>query len=223
TPSRWPFYPTADSGPVLEEGSRLGYLDLSPDGQTVLVELLDEKCLRLMDAATGRPRGGPIPFEQWLHGFDWTADGNRLIVPGEGGTVAIHDAATGARIRTFRVDREAACVTALSPGGRWCAHSGPGGTVAVLDTDAGTRRHALKGLADRVFALAFSTDGSRLAGVDRNGGVKAWDVATGRETMSARVPDVSVKRIRFSPDGKLLALVGDHPALQTGEVRLLDA
>jgi WD40 repeat protein/serine/threonine protein kinase len=219
----WDTAGRADSGPVLKEGSRLGYVDLSPDGQTVLAEFLDEKCLRLTDAATGRPRGGPIPFAQWLHGFDWTADGNRLIVPGEGDTVAIHDAATGARVRTFRVDREATCFAALSPDGRWCAHSGPGGTVAVLDTDTGARRHALKGLADRVFALAVSPDGSRVAGVDRNGWVKAWDVATGRETMSARVPDVTVKRIRFSPDARRLAVVGDHPSFQNGEVRILDA
>src|SRR5262249_32252727 len=43
----WSTAGRADSGPVLKEGSRLGYLDLSPDGQTVLAELLDEKCLRL--------------------------------------------------------------------------------------------------------------------------------------------------------------------------------
>jgi WD40 repeat protein/serine/threonine protein kinase len=208
---------------VLKDGSHVGYMDLSPDGRTVLAEFADEKCLRLMDVATGRPRGGPIPFEQWLVGFDWTADGSRLIVPGVGGTVAIHDTVTGTPVRTFRVDRDVDCVTALSPDGRWCAYSGQAGTAVVLDTDTGARRLELNGSADRVISLAFNPDGSRLAGIDAGGWVRAWDVATGRCTMTARIGDVIVARIRFSLDSRLLALVGNHAGLGNGEVRLLDA
>jgi WD40 repeat protein len=211
-----------DAFPVFGEGKKKGMVDLSPDGQTVLTETVDDRRCHLVDAATGVVRGEPIPSLLGDYWWDWTADSKRLVGPGAGKTITIHDAGTGALLRTFQVDREPKCMTAFSPDGKWCAYSGPAGTIKILDAESGAERRSIAAFADPVHNLACGPDGSRLAGVDEKGWVKVWDTATGRETMAVQVRDMYIIRIRFSPDGKRLALVGNHGKYRSGEARILD-
>jgi WD40 repeat protein len=78
-------------------------------------------------------------------------------------------------------------VTALSPDGKWYAHSGPGGTIKVRDAGTGPEFRTIKGLESRVHYLVFSPDGLRLLGADEGGLLKVWDVATGHQTMTTRL------------------------------------
>jgi WD40 repeat protein len=207
---------------LFRSGAHLGQLDLSPDTRAILAETVDYQQFQLMDTTTGTLRGKPFNAIGGALSFDWTADGRKLIHPGAGKKIAIHDADTGALVREFEVDREVACETAISPDGLWCAHSGPGVTVKVLRADTGALHRSITGLVGAVQLLAFNPDGSQLAGADLGGWVKVWDLATGRETMSVQVSDVYMTRMRFSPDGRRLAIGGNQVALRSGEARILD-
>jgi WD40 repeat protein/tRNA A-37 threonylcarbamoyl transferase component Bud32 len=198
---------------------------LSPDGQVVFTEDPEGKS-RFWDAATGEPRGEPIPVgESWtgFWSYDWTADGKRLLVAGTATSITVCDVATGKVVRTFPVDAEGKGVLAVSPDGKWCAHPVAGGAIKVRDVATGAELRTIGGLEDRIQCLVFSPDGSRLLGADKSGMLKLWDVATWREVAATRLSDIHIMRIRFSPDGKRLAVVGHHPQSPSGEVRALDA
>jgi WD40 repeat protein/serine/threonine protein kinase len=223
----WDTTARGDVVPILKEPKRLGFVDFSPDGQTLLVGIMgaiDFERGYMVDATTGQRRGEPIHFDCRIYRcFDWTADGKHLIGPGVGKTIRIYDTGTGALVSSFAVDRESVCVTAISPDGRWFAHSAPAATIKVRDAQTGAERQAIRGLTDEVHNLAISPDGSRLAGADTQGWVKAWDVATGRESMSIQIRDMYLSHMRFSPDGKRLAIVGNDSRFLNGEARILDA
>jgi len=183
--------------PTLKNQSQFGRLDLSPDGQTILAETLPDQRYQLMDAVTGISRGEPIDSLGGRLSFDWTADGKRLIAAGRGKKLAILEAGTGVLVRSFEVDREGICQTALSPDGQWCAHSGPAGAIKVLRADTGALHRSISGTAGTVENLTFNRDGARLAASGNDGWVKIWDIATGRKTMVIRVSDIYMGQIRF--------------------------
>ena len=213
-----------DTLPVFEGAARLGHMDFSPDGQSLLVENLDEERWHLVDVASGKRRGGPIEIDEKNdHCFDWSADGKLLIFPSPRKTIAIHDTATGACIRTFSLDHESTCSTAFTPDGHWFALSGPAGPIKILNAQTGEERCSIHhGLTDPVHNLAISSDGSHLAGADMKGRVKVWETTSGRETTSVQVSDIYMVAIRFSSNGKLLALVGNNLVLRSGEARIVD-
>jgi WD40 repeat protein len=224
----WDTTGRGDVVPILDEPKRLSEVDFSPDGHTLLVGemgALDFDRGYMVDATTGQRRGEPIHFDlgEYDHCFDWTADGKRLIGPGVGKTIRIYDTGTGALSRSFLVDRESSCVTAISPDGQWFAHSAPAATIKIRDAQTGAERRALRGLTDEVKNLAISPDGSLLAGADTKGWVKVWDATTGRESMSVQISDTYFMNLRFSPDGKRLAIVGNNSRFLNGEARILDA
>jgi eukaryotic-like serine/threonine-protein kinase len=224
----WDTTSRGDVIPLFKELKRPGDIDFSPDGQALLVEDIggggDLEDLFVADATTGRRRGEQIHFDSRIdYCFDWTADGKHLIGPGDGKTVLIYDTGTGALVHSFPVDREDVCATAITPDGRWFAHSAPAATIKIRDAETGAERRALRGLADQVRNLAFDPDGSHLAGTDTKGWLRVWDVATGQECMSVQIQDMSFSRLRFNPDGKQLAIVGNNFGLNTGDVRILDA
>jgi WD40 repeat protein/serine/threonine protein kinase len=223
----WDTTRRGDVVPMLDKPKRLGLVDFSPDGHTLLageMGMLDFDRGYIVDATTGQRRGEPIHFdERRYRSFGWTADGKRLIGPGAGKAIWIYDTGTGALVRSIPVDRESACITAISPDGQWFAHSAPAATIKIRDAQSGAERRALRGLTGEVHNLAISPDGSRLAGANTQGWVKVWEAATGRESMSIQIREMYVvHNMRFSPDGKRLAIVGNN-RFQNGEARILDS
>jgi WD40 repeat protein/serine/threonine protein kinase len=212
--------------PIFKNESSTDYVDLSPDGHTILRVSVDGQSMHLLDASTGTLRGSAIQSSQVgsLVGlcWDWTADGKHLVNAGTGKSVTIYDAGTGAVVHKFEVDRESMRVPAFCPNGRWLAYSGRSGSITILDAVTGAPLRTIDGLTAAVHNLTYSADGSHLCAADSNGVIKIWEVTTGRETMSAQMSDVYMIRIRFSPDGTLLAIVGNHMPLRNGVARLLD-
>jgi WD40 repeat protein len=223
----WDTTARGDAVSLFKGLQRLGEVDFSPGGQALFVTDMgatDSEKAYMVDPTTGQRRGEPIHFDSKIyHCFDWTADGKQLIGPGDAKTIRIYDTAAGTLVHSFPVDREDVCVTAISPDGRWFAHSAPAATIKIRDAETGAERRAIRGLADQIQNLVIHSDGSRLAGADKKGWVKLWDVSTGRECISVQIQDMSVLLLRFSPDGERLAIVGGNSRLETGEARILDA
>ena len=210
--------------PLSESASEITWVILSPDAKAVLT-LPGRKSIRLWDAATGEPCGDEISMEkgpQTQRVYDWTADGKRLFI-GDDQHIKVYDVATSKLVRALPVDADDRSAFAVSPDGKWCAHSLLGGAIKVRDAATGAESRTIMGIDDLFHYLAFSPDGSRLLGVASSGVMKIWDRATGRETAATRLKNVYVNNIRFSTDGKRLAVVGHPTQSLAGAVRVLDA
>jgi WD40 repeat protein len=223
----WDTMSRKDVIPLFKELKRPIPVDFSPDGQALLVldsGASDLDHVFMVDATTGQRRGEAIHFDfRSRNSFDWAADGKQLLGPGDDKAIRIYATGTGAIVHSFPVDREAVCVVAISPDGRWFAHSAPAAMIKIRDAETGAERRAIRGLSDEVRNLAIAPDGSHLVGTDSKGWLRVWDVATGGECLSVQIQDMRFSRVRFSPDGKRLAIVGSNTRLTTGDVRILDA
>ena len=174
--------------------------------------------MELIDAETLRRTGGfeAVPGRA-ATAIDYSADGRRLAVAGEGGGVGVWDVESGERVGALlhapRGPRAAnpRTVEALAFGqGDLLAAAEVGGAVRIWDVG---RRELLRPplrLPPSVYGLAFSPDGSQLAipfGADSDkgpNGVEILDVGSG-ERVARLSPDGEVGSVAFSPDGSLLA------------------
>ncbi|MEX5719144.1 nSTAND1 domain-containing NTPase [Geodermatophilus maliterrae] len=182
----------------------------SPDGR-LLASLSDDQTVRLWDAATGHPHGGPLTgHTDWVNWMAFSPDGSLLATTSEDGTVRLWDVATGRPHgepltgHTDWVDW-----VAFSPDGRLLAAAGGGEEDSVRLWDVATGHpHGtpLTGHTDWVNRAAFSPDGSLLATTSEDGTVRLWDVATGHPHGTPLTGHTDwVGDVAFSPDGSLLA------------------
>ena len=193
---------------------------LSPDGRALAFARLDGR-VELIDAETLRRTASFEAFPgRAAVAIDYSADGRRLAVAGEGGGVGVWDVESGERLgallRAPRGPRgpetvNPRTVSALAFGqGDLLAAAEVGGAVRIWDLG---RRELLRpplGLPPSVLGLAFSPDGSRLAipfGASSDhgpNGVEILDVGSG-ERVARLSTDGEVRSVAFSPDGSLLA------------------
>ena len=156
-------------------------MSLSPDGQTVFTMLVLGKSIRFWDAATGEPRGEPIPIGQSPpinSSYDWTADGKRLFFSDSGERIKVCDVVAGKVVREFPVDADGQGFIAVSPDGQWCAPCSRRNAQSE-ERGNGGRVRAIKGLEGQVHNLVFSPDGSGLMGTDMSGALKIWSARPG--------------------------------------------
>jgi DNA-binding SARP family transcriptional activator/WD40 repeat protein len=191
---------------------------LSPDGRALAVARLDGR-VELIDAETLRRTASFEAFPgRAAAAIDYSADGRRLAVAGEGGGVGVWDVESGeqlgALLRAPRGPRRGVnprTVHALAFGqGDLLAAAEVGGAVRIWDVG---RRELLRPplrLTPSVLGLAFNPDGSQLAipfgafsDKGRNG-VEILDLGGG-ERVARLSPDGEVQSVAFSPDGSLLA------------------
>jgi RNA polymerase sigma factor (sigma-70 family) len=220
-------------------------LVVSPDGKTLYAAQANGGSVRVLDAGTGRAVREVAAFKKALVGMALTADGKRLVAagrdgePGEGFSIRVCDARTGAVLREFG-GPDAVEQLAVRPDGEAVATSHVGQRVVLRDGDGkklseqvGRGRRAtfwVKGETPyRIGSLGLSPDGRWLAFSDQEAGVVLVNARTGRETGRAKpgvyyqinpaqyeVRDV----LAFAPDGKTLAWSGIE---STPDVFLIEA
>eukprot|EP00741_Cyanophora_paradoxa_P005465 tig00000889_g5298.t1 len=136
----------------------------------------------------------------------------RLAVAHLDGTVAVHEARTGALVRALRAPQgEATALAFRRPDGRLFAVAGAR-SVAALSEEDGSVRWEWGGHAGPVRSVAFSPDGSLLASAGAGHAIRVWS-GQGPEAKGAfEAPGGSwVACVAFAPDGRrILAALDDR-------------
>jgi WD40 repeat protein len=230
-------------GPLLQtlEGHSDGvlFVAFSPDGKQLASA--SETTVRLWNVATGAALQ-TLEIKGLAKGLvraaTFSPDGKIAVLAsgevfesggGEGGTILLWDAATGAILQTPEIHIRTGIyrAEAFSPDGKIIAsavtdfeESDEGGTVQLWDVATGAILQTLKCSTDFANStkspLAFSPDSKIVAFPSLNMTVRLWDTATGAALQTLE-SNSWVDTVVFSPDGKKVA-----SALRFGGVRLWD-
>jgi WD40 repeat protein len=138
------------------------------------------------------------------------SDDGRLVYIGEQGSIAIHDVASGERLRSAAIP---GMHVELSPDGRLLAVAA-GADVVLVDALTLDVERRLTGHDDIVLDLRFSHDGRRLASSSADFTTAIWDLSSGERSQLLGGHSGSVTSVAFSPDDRVVYTAGlDHLVL----------
>ena len=166
------------------------------------------------DAATGRSLvhlGGDAN----LMCAAFSPDGGQILAGGDTppgqkyATLALWDAQTGRRIRTFEGHAGRVTAVRLAPDGRRAVSAADSGAVIVWDTETGAPIRTLTGDGGPLEHVALSADGefALSGGAGPDGVMKLWDLQGDRGVPAMRAPR-SVDHVCPSADGRLVLSAG---------------
>jgi Tol biopolymer transport system component len=215
-------------GPEQKGGVLLDQVRLSPDGQRIAVDVLEDvhaiwiypvdsgTPVRLETESTDQHAPSWSPDGNWIAYRRVTANGWALVKAplGGGPVVRLADAIAGGVVTGGATD--------WSSSGKWIAYMRDDG-VHVIGAD-GTSDRKMPG--PEAFAMRFSRDGSRLLGVrrgaDRRWQLVTWDVESAREirtvTLALATSD-DVHGLAVSPDESHIIVGAGSP---TSDIWLLE-
>ena len=228
------YRPELFSVPAENEGS-FGAVAYSPDGSRLAL-LGADRCVRIHDAATGRPiRAFPAlraadQEDGWQGGgrddfgisciLAYSRDGTRLAAVCNNRTFCILDAGTGKVLAECRGHDRWVTGLTFNRDGNWAASASFDGTVRLWDAATGKELRKWKDAE----AVAFHPDGRWIATCNTDNTVRLWDAATGSEVRTFRAGDeagrVGFKRVAFRPDGGQLAALSNGSAGSNGSARV---
>lgn len=174
--------------------------------------------LTLLDPRDGRVVGGfrgmraPRDLAQVS-----TADGDRMVVIGEDGSVSLIRSDDGDLRVLLRGAGGAAMDVAITPRGDRVAVASADRMIRVIDAARGDVLSAFGAHEGEIRAIAFLPDGARLASASADGSVRLWHPARGRAVLTLRdLRDPVI--VACTADGTSLIAVG-----QTGALRVWTA
>ncbi|MCI0457878.1 MAG: WD40 repeat domain-containing protein [Gemmataceae bacterium] len=166
---------------------------LSPDGRTLVLPAL--ATLARWDIQTGKQIPGDEGHLDWINSVAFAPKGDRVLVGGGDGALALWDVGTTKRVRGFerkKVEEKELRQPGWSPGfglvqvrgafapdGKTLAGLWYGGDLHVWDADTGKLRHHLTAPGGHS-AFAYSPDGRYAATNGPGGSVRLWDLTTGK-------------------------------------------
>jgi RNA polymerase sigma factor (sigma-70 family) len=147
---------------------------------------------------------------RFRHGKGITAialspDGKTITSTGNDGSLFLHDATTGEKLRSLAAE-PAAFAVALAPDGRLLTMVVGNRRVSVRETATGKQVRDFP-IEHPIHDLIISSDGRTLLG----GGdhvVHVWDIRAGTEVCRITPPGLENLRVALSPDGKTTATAG---------------
>jgi WD40 repeat protein len=185
-------------------------LAFSPTG--MLASASWDRTVKFWNITTGREVRAVNEKLKQVQAIAFTRDGKLLAAEDTSYTVAIFDAATGARLRELPTDKSVPSVgiswvysIAFSPDGRWLASAVDDKTVRIWDVATGAKIRDLSGPRRPVIYTAFSPNGELVATGNDEKSIQIWNVASGAPTSTLAGHKKVINAVAFSPDGKLLA------------------
>lgn len=169
---------------------------------------------RLWDSQTGRSLFPPIGHPRYSQILSISADGSRMVIRSESGTLELWDRILGsirgalaAKDTTLTGDSEGEVAVSFSPNGRRLITGGSDGMVRIWDGRSGQPLVALKGHRSRVLSIAWTPDSSRFVTGGSDGVAHLWGSGIGRSPYPLDGHSSEITGLSFSPDGKKLLSV----------------
>ncbi len=134
-----------------------------------------------------------------------------------GNSVVVYDTATGAKVRTFYVDKPAISAVAFGDGDRKLAYGTVHGNVVLLDLQSG-REDVLLRLPQAISQVDFSPDGSRLVTLNGQRQLQIWDAVASPESDAISGHAGHSFTAAFDRSGGLVATVGEHNKVRIWDV-----
>ncbi|MEM9481020.1 MAG: NACHT and WD repeat domain-containing protein [Verrucomicrobiota bacterium] len=215
----WPTF--ADEGPVRlwdpESGEMLVELEnrgakaaaISPDGMLVVAGFSEEPS-QIYDAKTGKAEGASLEGTEYAVAYDFSDDGQRLLVAGSSVTVwnlnerrRVGDPQIVPRARFF--------YSSLRPDGRQFFITSEGET-RVIDAETGENTFApIRHDTGGIRYAKYSDDGKEIITCGGDGTVRRWSSQSGEALGVPLEHSVPVIHAEFSPRGAQIASVTqDH-------------
>jgi WD40 repeat protein/serine/threonine protein kinase len=170
--------------------------------------------------STGRPASRAPIAGGTAQAIDLAIDrmGRRLAIGWNDGRIDVHDAGTGALLRSFRSNPEALDFD-LSPDGQWLACCGPNNAVQIRPTHEDGPAITLGRHQGAITSIAFSPDGSTLATTSWDQTARLWNVARREERVVLRGHKEKLSHLAFSPDGQLIATASQDYTARVWDAR----
>lgn len=179
------------------------------DGTRILIAL-DDKTIRMWDAATGHPLTPPMKHAADIIDVAWSADGRRIASSSRDGKVYLWDAANGMPMRRPFVVEQPIMHIAISPHGDFILGSHKG-AVSVWNTKTGAVISP-KPYHDDINVLTFSNDGQYALIATNDDAADIVDPATAKR-LHRLSPGNAVFHGSFSGDSRFaLTASEDHTA-----------
>ncbi|HEV3341072.1 MAG TPA: WD40 repeat domain-containing protein, partial [Pirellulales bacterium] len=158
--------------------ARVSQAIFNPAG-TRIATSCEDRALRLWDAATGKLLAGPLPHDDLVGDFCFSADGQTIVSVTLQGSVQGSHPNTGLAHQVYR----------------WPTSAGQGESAVQTIAPAPKRPSELKSR----MAIAIDDDANRVLLADNAGRVLAWDLLSWTDV----VPVIEGERfLAFGPDGK---------------------
>ena len=183
-------------------------LAVSPDGQR-LASTSADGTLRLWDPVTGASLStfnlGSGPAEQVVYSPDGRFLAASAGAADEGGhsIIEIHDATSGAKIRSITLDWNNAVPILITSDDRLLSSGGAGEDGEYVSTKIWDLKSARELKNFPIFIQAFSADGRWGASLEYGNAPKIilWDITSGQRVRTIAGISSNVSHVEFTPDG----------------------
>jgi WD40 repeat protein len=215
--------PAPPSSAQVQNPSRVGIAELSPDGRLVAVGRQDSEVelrsastgavLRVLSPAPTAAVEAPPPVTL----LRFSSEGGLLAAGWLDGQVRAWSLATGSRVGPSLQEPAGVAAAEFSPNGRLLAIAA-GTTVEIRSMPSGRLVSTLRGHTDVVNSVQWRRDSKLVVTASDDGTARIWEAASGVPLLQLDGSRGAVSTAAFSPDGGSVATASDD-----GYARVWDA